>query len=149
MHEDQILKLKEAQTAFINTVNNFPTGKRMQILFGRWGLKDILGHVSAWNLYSIQCLQDLREGKEPLWELAVNKLNARETKKRKDWSFEKVYRELVESAEKLVEAYQNLPAELWDRKLWPKRRWTPRKFLETDFKHYQKDHLPQIRKHLL
>ncbi|NIT04542.1 hypothetical protein GTO10_06650 [Candidatus Saccharibacteria bacterium] len=129
-------------------MDKFPEDKRTEVLFGRWSLKDILAHMSAWDLYSIECLDALKRGKEPKWDLHVNAFNARAVKKRKDWTFKKVYKEWIEAGEKLIKAYRRLPEEIWDKKFWPNRRFTPKKFLEIDLEHYRDKHLPQLKKFL-
>lgn len=146
--EDPISRLQHAQQTFLETVEKFPQDRREEILFGRWSLKNVLAHMAAWNLYTIQCLEDLQAGKEPPFNLRVNQFNSQEIKRRKSWGFEKVLEELKSSSEALTASYRRLPTELWDQKFWAQRKWTPRKFLAVDIKHYQKDHLFEIQEKL-
>ncbi len=144
--QTQIRQLNNVRRELLESARKFPRGRHDEVLFGRWGLKDILAHISAWSWYSISCLESVRLGREPAWELHVQAFNQRETKRRRNWSFSKVLKELDRSSRELVRAYRNFDQSLWNKKFWPKRKWTPKKFLEIDLEHYRKDHLPKIKR---
>lgn len=142
--QEKIEELKRARLTLLRAIDNFPKNKREEILFNKWSLKDVVAHISGWDIAIIDLLKSLKKGKTPCWIEGVHKFNKRSVEKRKRWSWPKVYKEFVKLGKEIIEGYESVPEELWEKRIWEKRSFTPRKFLEIDIKHYRDDHLPQI-----
>lgn len=135
---------KKARLALIQALDSFPKDKREEVLFGSWTIKDIAAHISGWNIIGTKAVRNLKQGKTPPWAGSVAQFNRRNVKKRKNWSWEKVYEELVRVSKEFTEEYEGLPKELWEKRYWSNRSFTPKKIFEIELKHYKNGHLPQI-----
>jgi hypothetical protein len=144
-----IEQFKEARSEFIDLINMFPPKRRPDILFGQWSLKDVLAHIIGWDLYGIDCLQSLKDNKQPYWHSNIDEFNQEQILKRKNWTWQKLHQEFVSTGEKLIKEYETLPLELWNKRFWPDKRFTPRKFLEIDINHYRIEHALKIKDFLL
>src|SRR5689334_65806 len=61
---EQILtKLDDAVVNLISAVDNFPVGRREEVIFLEWSLKDMLAHFSGWNIATIEGLNSILEGR--------------------------------------------------------------------------------------
>jgi len=139
-----ILQFKTAQMELLETINQFPKEKSGECCFGLWNLKDIIAHFSAWNWFFTNCFNLLQTGKDiPYWG-NINEFNKVEVEKRKNWSWEKTYAELIESGEAFIQAYTALPNKLLDKPFWKGKKYTPLKLLHINIHHYQKAQLVEI-----
>lgn len=144
--EKLIEDFKKARLVFIQALDNFPKDKRRSVLFDKWSLKDMVAHVSGWSIAGANAVRSLKQGKTPPWVESIYQFNKLNVQKRKDWSWERIYKELVKVSQEFVEEYESLPEELWEKKYWPKRTYTPLKIFRIELKHYRETHLPQILK---
>ncbi len=95
-----------------------------QPIVDAWTLKDLLGHIAAWNLIATQFLTDYLQLGAPVSlglkdDAAVNAFNAQLHTERRDWNlarvraeFDAAFRDFVAAVEKLNAAQLNaqLPA---------------------------------------
>ena len=83
----------------------------------KWTVKDILAHISAWNLELIKATDELLNDQEPWFinekELTETKFNECETKKRKYWSLNQVLEEWQGSFEELIRKIESLSNNEW------------------------------------
>lgn len=142
-------KLKEARSEFIKLVESFPKEKREEVLFDKWCLKDLLAHLTGWNIHQIKALEHLVAGKQfELPKNLKNSINIDFVQERLDRSFEKVYQEFLEASQELVETYENTPSKLWHKPLFDKKQKTPEEFIQIEINHLNNTHGPQIKKAL-
>lgn len=143
---DLIDDFKKARLEFIKVLDNFPKDKRETALFDNWSLKDLVGHISGWNIAGTNAARFLKEGKTPEWIKSINDFNKENVDKRKRWSWQRVYQEFFAASKNLIEEFERLPEELWEKKYWPERKYTPLKMFKIELKHIKNTHLPQILK---
>ena len=147
--DELINNYKSARSVFIQAVDHFPVEKRTEALFGSWSLKDILAHITAWEKASVQKVNDIVVGKEPVWIDNVEKFNEQTAKEKSPESWKNIYQEFIKTGEEMIKIYGDLPKELWDKQAGPNPKFTPRRFLEAETSHYKGDHLTQVRQFLL
>lgn len=143
--EEKIQELIKAQSEIADAINRFPVEKRLQKLFGRWCLKDIVAHINAWVVHDIDCLNHLKQNKEPYWEPDIDDFNEKAVQKRQGFSWDQVYDEFLSLNKELISIYKLLPSNLWDTQIWANRSLTAAKFLDDDIDHLIDEHLPQIK----
>ncbi|MFX1282928.1 MAG: DinB family protein [Promethearchaeota archaeon] len=84
----------------------------------KWTVKDILAHISAWNLELIKAIDDLLNNQEPWFtneeELTEAEFNELETEKRKAWSLNQVLEEWQSSFDELISKIESLSSTEWD-----------------------------------
>lgn len=144
--KELIEDFKQARLAIIQALDGFPKGKREEVLFEKWTLKDLMAHMNGWNIIGTKAVRNLKQGKTAPWAGNIDEFNKLNVKKRKDWSWEKIYKELVKVSKEFFEEYESLPEELWGKKYWPNRNYTPKIIFKIELKHYKETHLPQILK---
>lgn len=135
-----------ARYLLIKAVDSFPVEAREEVLFGKWSLKQVLIHISRWDLILSENVVFLRSDKTPPFYGKVDDVNKESVAFGKDWSWSKAYDEFIKSGERAIEEYKQLPTELWERKFWADRSMTPVKLLGIQTKHYEHEHLPEILK---
>ena len=135
----------EVRSEVKRLIDLFPGGVREKILFDKWNLKDVIAHLSGWDIYDTMAVKALLEGREPEWGGGVDEFNRTSTEKRKDWSFEEVYAEFISVGEELIRVSLDLPEECWEKKFWQNREYTPKSMLEIDIEHYRKEHLGELK----
>lgn len=153
-NEEQVKEFKDLHNAFMKLVNQVPTEQRETVLFDQWSLKDILAHIGAWNLWSVQHVGHVIKKENVYWE-GVEEFNQRVVAESKDWKFEEVIKDLNSSVTKLVDTYKRLPEKIWDTSITftnvsteENKNYTPRYFLVEDIGHYKDEHIPQLQESL-
>lgn len=141
-----IQQLQATQTQLKAVIDEFPESKREETLFDKWSLKDVLAHINHWYMHDLNCLRDLKKGKEPYWAPDVNEYNQEGIESRKNKSWDEIYNEFVSLGSGLVEQYESLPSDLWEIRFWKNRKFTPKKFIKIDIEHLGPEHLPEIQK---
>ena len=144
--EELIEDFKKARLAFVRALDDFPEDRRKEALFNEWGLRDLIAHMSGWMVSATNNVKFLKRGKTPPWVESINEFNKENVERRKNWSWEKAYKELVKASGEFIKEYESLPEELWEKKYWSKRNFTPKRILEIEVKHWRNTHLPQIAK---
>jgi hypothetical protein len=82
---------------------------------GAWSIKDILGHVTAWDQMVVQHLECWRRGEEPPrrdWASADD-YNAREAAKRQGWPLAQILDEAADIRGRLLTLLDGVTDEEW------------------------------------
>lgn len=82
---------------------------------GPWSVKDLLGHVTAWDRLPVQYLEHWRRG-EPQPErdwTSTDEYNAREAARRQSWAPEQVREEAADTRQRLRGLLAGISAEEW------------------------------------
>ena len=66
-----------------------------------WSVKDLLGHVTAWDQMALGHVERWRRGEQPPAAFSVDDYNAREAARRRDWSPATVREEAAETRQQL------------------------------------------------
>jgi uncharacterized damage-inducible protein DinB len=110
---------KDNHEKLLEVIGRLKQGQMVNdIVLGNWTVKDILAHISAWNLEIIKAIDDILND-EKSWfvneeELNEEEFNRRETQKRKSWSLDKILEEWQHSFEKLIKRIENLSNSEWE-----------------------------------
>lgn len=142
--QDKIDQLKKVRADILHFASQYPADKREIAIFDKWSLKDVIAHLSNWIVHDIDCLEALKEGREPYWEPDVDEFNARGVKERKSKSWNEIFDEFGNLSQKLVEIYEKLPDDLWEKDIWKGRGQTAKRFLHEDIEHWRNEHLTVI-----
>lgn len=137
---------KKARRLVIQAVKDFPEDRRKEILFDEWDLKDLLAHMSGWMVSATDNVKHVKKGKIPPWVGGIDDFNKESVEKRKNWGWNKVYKEILKTSEDFIKEYESLPSELERIVYWSGRNFTPKKILEIEIKHWKITHLHQITK---
>lgn len=137
--------LKKARQEFLDEVEKFPKDKVDETLFDKWTIKEILGHMSAWELWAVEQTKSMKgTGKVKDWIISEDEFNGQEVLKRKNWDFDRIFLELKTAGEEDLKTYESLPDDVWDKSCGPDGTYSLREFIKEDISHY-KNHLAQIR----
>ena len=143
----EIEKLSQLRTELIKLIDDFPVDKRLEILFDKWSLKDVLAHLCGWDRLTADALTNLNQGKQSEWGKGVNEMNADNVAKRKERNWDEVYKEFINNSQDMINKYSSLADDLWDKPLYPNKKFSPAKFLKIDIDHYQ-EHIEAIKSKL-
>jgi len=141
----EIKKLFQLRQQIINIIHQFPADKRQVILFDQWSLREILAHLSGWDVFTAESVEKFKSGKLPVWGGKINIFNQKSLEQREKLTWTEIYNEFIASSQKMIDQYQSIDDKLWNQKIWPDKSYTPAKFLKIDIDHYQ-DHLEEIKK---
>ena len=100
-----------------------------------WRVRDVLGHLGAWNGEAARSLQAHAQGGEyhciPS-EAEYDQYNASAAAERHSWSLEQVWAEYESSSSQLISGAESMPAEKWSQEmLYPwNERGTVRNLIE-------------------
>ena len=142
----EINKLIEGHRELVSLAQQFPVSERTSILFDKWSIQDILAHFSAWNKLDADNTEYLRDEKELTWVSDEDAFNDGEVARRRNLAWEEVFQEFDSSGKHLIDVFQSLPEEVWDRPCGPNGKHSPRTFLKAHIWHYHEAHIPSIRK---
>ena len=70
-----IKDFKQARLAVIQALDSFPKGKREEILFEKWTLKDLIAHMNGWNIIGTKAVRSLKQGKTAPWAGNIHQFN--------------------------------------------------------------------------
>ena len=101
-----------------NTIKSLPPEKIVSIqVEGNWTIKDILGHITAWELALLKPMQSLAVEGVFSVELVTDGegYNQDHANHRKDWSLEKIQLEMDEVRNKILDAAAKIPDEEWSK----------------------------------
>jgi len=133
-----------ARTEFIELLNTFPADRVDERCFGKWNLREVLAHFTAWDRYFTQAVKLLKQGVAmPYWE-RIDSFNANAVKRtgRLDWN--RLQSDFIKAGAAFIETYQKLPDELEHKLIWKKRGYTPTRFVEINIEHYTNDQVKSI-----
>jgi uncharacterized damage-inducible protein DinB len=85
------------------------------IIMGDWSVKDVIAHISAWNLEITRSIDEVLQKKAP-WYLSKGEtaFNIAEVEKRRDWSLQEVLDEWESSFDSLTHRIEEITAEEWN-----------------------------------
>ncbi len=142
----EILDYKTARAEFITWIGLVPAEKRETVAVGDWSLKDIIAHLNGWAQFQNRVIQSLLFGKEPEDVINISQFNIDSVNHQKDWHWDKIYKEFLQTSEQLLSKYMLIPEKFWDKPIWPHKKTTLAKLIKIETRHYQGEHLEQIRK---
>lgn len=115
-------------------------------MFGRWSLKKVLVHLIAWNELDARRIETLKNGETFDWVYDWDKFNETEISKRKNLTWEEIYKNFVNSGFKLLDSYKSLPDKMWNKKFDPSGCITAVEDLKGMIGHYENEHIFQLKK---
>ncbi len=139
-------QFKQARNDFLKIANQISSDKREIVCAGDWTAKDILSHLIGWADFQNTVLKNVLEGKQPENLSNVSEYNESSVKKRRTQFWNKIVSELIKSTNYLINQYQKLPEDLWNKPIWKDKKTTPVKLIKIETRHYQGEHLEQIKK---
>jgi hypothetical protein len=85
-------------------------------IIGNWTVKDILAHISAWKIEQLKDIDIILKGNKP-WYVgtSTDEYNQIEIKRRKSWSFKKVYKEWQDSFHAVIKRIRELSSKDWKK----------------------------------
>lgn len=138
-------QFKQARNGFLIIINRIPSNKQEIKCVGNWTAKDILSHLIGWADFQNNVLKDILEGKQPAYFSNISEYNEESVNKRKFQPWNKIVSELIKSTNYLISQYQKLPDELWNKLIWPDKKTTLLKLIKIETRHYESEHLEQIK----
>lgn len=128
---------KKAQKDLLEVIEKFPKEKTGKIFYGDWTIKEVIGHISAWDKYFTKVLTNLSKGIERNYWGNINEFNAKEVAKRKGHKLNKLTKELIEAGNEFINTYNNLNKVLLNKKIWNNKKYTPEDILKIQIHHYK------------
>src|SRR3990167_1288632 len=107
--------LKKVIKDLLEVIDKFPADRREDTLFDQWSLKDILAHMSGWNLQRIKELEDFIKGNKIEAINNFDEFNLKNINKRKPHTWGMIYDEFVKSCRDLTKVFQDVPEYLIDK----------------------------------
>lgn len=87
-----------------------------QGVVGEWSVKDLLGHIAAWEQRAVEHVERWRRGEPPaLGGVSVDEFNAREAARRHSWTLEQVRADAAETRQRLRAALASITDLEWAR----------------------------------
>jgi L-amino acid N-acyltransferase YncA len=119
----------------------------------QWSVKDLLGHVTAWEQMALLHVEQARRGETPtgLGETTLDQYNAREAAKRRDWSLQQVRQESAETRRQLRAMLESMTDEEWTtvhgegERAAPLSTWVGRALAGDELGTHAAEHAQQIR----
>lgn len=145
-YHDAIKYFDKVRLEFLTEVQNFPKNKRKEKLFNEWDLKEVIMHLTEWDLYTVEIIEDLLQGIKPRHFGNVDKFNEISVANSADLGWDEAYENFIEAGGLFIDTYMNLPDEIWEMRFWINKKSTPLKYLGIQTRHYENEHLKEIRK---
>jgi len=144
--QELIREFIESRRELLEIIECFPVTRRELILFGEWSLKDMIVHFSGWASYQIKTLEQFKDSIEPkIPQNLKTSINKDLIQERAFLSWDKVYNDFLRTSQLLINKYEGLPKELWEKKIWNGKETTPKEFIQIEINHYKNTHGPQIK----
>lgn len=104
-------------------------------VIGEWSVKDLMGHISAWEAVSLDRLGRLRRNEpiEYVLDEQNDAWNKRFFEQRRDWKLTVVEGEFESVHDMLMKNIQELPTDLWEKNVADVVGWLK----ENTFVHYE------------
>ncbi len=119
---------------------------------GRWRVRDVLGHISAWNGEAALSLEAYADGGQYICisgEEEYDDYNAAAAAERRKWAIEEVWTEYEVSHDELRKAVETLPVEKWAGEMvypW-NERGTVESLVKIMMKHEAVSHCEHVAEH--
>ncbi len=79
-----------------------------------WSIKDLLGHIAAWEQMALRHVEQWRRGETPgIGASSVDDYNASEAARRRDWPLPKVREEAAETRQRLRTMLESITDDEW------------------------------------
>lgn len=108
-----VTRLKVDYFALLKSIEGLSESEMKKKWLGKWGVREILAHLAAWDLEDIELVKSIISGKVPdLFQGAAgyaglgkrcNEMNEGFINARKGWSIKKIIKEIKENRKKLIE----------------------------------------------
>jgi hypothetical protein len=139
-------RFAEVRDQVLDAIRRFPARHRKDVLFGEWSLKDLVAHLTGWDVYFTTILRCLETAeKAPYWG-NITKFNEASVEKRRASSWKKVYEEFVVAGHEFIRCYGQLSEKTAETRFWKSKSYTPASIIRINIHHYAKSHLPEIEK---
>ncbi len=136
-HPDDVLKqFKQSRLDLLAAVKNFPTAKESRIFYGDWTIREVVGHISAWDIYFSDLLSNFSSGKQVEHWGNIFEFNKNAVTLCKNKTLKKLTDELEKSGKQFNLTYQNLPTKALEQKIFLKKKYTPKDILKIELDHY-------------
>jgi hypothetical protein len=146
--EEQVERFSKARQEFITLLQKFPEDKRESVLFDQWSLKDVLVHIVGWDQCYLDGLRALQRGEKGVWRGNVDEHNEKTVTAGKHLTYGQAYATFLATSQRVIDESHTLPHNLWTAELYEGRKYTPERFLRTITKHYEEEHIPELRKYV-
>ena len=147
--DEKIKDLEKARIELKKVIDEFPEGRREEILFDKWSLKDTLSHFSGWNMLRVQQIKDFLVGNPVTWLEDWDGFNWENVNSRRSKTYDEVYAEFVKSMDDVIKGFQSIPQDMVENPWWPGHPYNALSSIQTDIGHWRDDHLPGIRSQIL
>ena len=107
---------KTAQKELIEATDNFPEEKLDKRFYGDWAIKEVIGHISAWDKYFTKVLNNHKNSTPTKHWGNINEFNKVEVEKRKNSTLIQLKKELKVAGNDFVKVYTSLNKQLLNRK---------------------------------
>lgn len=83
---------------------------------GEWSVKDVLGHLAAWESIEIDWIEQFARGERPTMDINdVDGWNAQRAAERSSWSLAQTRDDLVATRKRLLDVVAALPDDVFER----------------------------------
>lgn len=137
---------REVRDDLVSLIEMFPQDKLDEELFDGISIKVLLRNIILAEIYLIAILEDFKEGREIPWEDPYEEDLSPLIHPDSEW--EDLYDDLGFSGERILQALEDFPSELWDAKIWKDRNLTPRRLIELDIQQYRDGYAEEISKYI-
>ncbi len=131
----------------LRLIKTYPNEKTNEIFYGDWTIKEVIGHISAWDIYFANLLDSITSNNiiEPWGN--IDDFNTKEVNKRKGKSMKVLIGELEETGKRFATCYKKLTVGELSKKIWKSKKYTPEDVLKIQTQHY-KSQIGQISKRI-
>lgn len=127
----------KAQKELLRIVDKFPKEKQSLVFYGDWTIKEVVGHISAWDLYFTNLLKNFSKSKQTDFWGSINKFNEKEVESRKSKNFNQIKSELKLAGNQFVKVYKSLSEKSLSQKIWKDKKYTSKDILKIEIDHYE------------
>jgi len=115
---DLLTALADAQAQFDAAIAGLDDAALVEPgVVGEWSIKDLIGHVAAWEQLVIESAEQWRTGEAiptPTWTSA-DEFNARDAARKSDWTLDAVRADAAETRHRLQAVLAQITDEEWSR----------------------------------
>jgi hypothetical protein len=137
----------QVQKQLLDLLTKYTSLNEGKIFYGDWTIKEVVSHISAWDLYFASVLEALFNSKEIDYWGDINSFNTRAILTRRNKTLEELKSELKKAGDKFIKSYLSLNENLLAKKIWKDKKYTPNDLLKIELSHYTSQ-IKQISKRL-
>lgn len=143
--EQRVEQFKKIRMELLEYIQDVSAKQKEERLFDKWNLKDVLAHLSAWDVQNVEDLDEMLKSHETPWIPNFDSYNEHSVEEAAEMTYDEVLEDFIESGALFIEAYKTLPQEVVAVHLWHGHEHTPLSLLAENISHYQ-NHLAEIKK---